>query len=64
MQGNALIHFMKYYIGFDKLNSQTSIAEQECVGKYAQNSLTCLEIGVFEGVNTLIIANAMNNNGK
>ncbi|MBX2931852.1 MAG: class I SAM-dependent methyltransferase [Chitinophagaceae bacterium] len=59
MQGNALIHLMKYYLGFDKPNSQTSIAEQECIKKYAQNSAVCLEIGVFEGVNTLIIANSM-----
>lgn len=63
MKGNALIHLIKYYVGLDKPATQTTIAEQECVKKYAQNTKSCLEIGVFEGVNTVIIAKAMSAHG-
>lgn len=60
MTGNAIFHFIKYFIGIDKPESQTTLAEQNCIKKYALNSNRALEIGVFEGVNTKNIAETIN----
>ena len=64
MKGNALIHYIRYRMGFDKPDTQTTERERQAIRKYAQDAKSCVEIGVFEGVNTITIAEAMNANGK
>jgi predicted O-methyltransferase YrrM len=63
MLGNAFLHFIKYNIGLEKPYSQTTIAEQLTIAKYAKGAKNAVEIGVFEGVNTVIIGNALASNG-
>lgn len=63
MTGRALLHYIKYLLGIDTPDSQTSLKEREVIKKYAANSNTCAEIGVFEGLNTTAIAKAMKPDG-
>ena len=63
MIGNALIHYLKYQIGLDKPDTQTTINERNAISEYAKNAKCCVEIGVFEGVNTIMIAEAMDSTG-
>ena len=56
MIGNAIKHFVMCILGFEKPHSQTTHAEPECIKKFAQYSKIAIEIGVYEGVNTTIIA--------
>jgi predicted O-methyltransferase YrrM len=64
MKGNALIHFIKCLLGFDRPDTQTTKREQQAISKYAQHAKAGVEIGVFEGVNTITIAAAMHAGGK
>ena len=56
MRGNALIHFVSCYLGFGKPHSQTTENEKKAISKYAANCKCAVEIGVYEGVNTINIA--------
>ncbi|MBL7703049.1 MAG: class I SAM-dependent methyltransferase [Ferruginibacter sp.] len=64
MKGNALIHYVKYFLGMDKPETQTTAKERGAIKKYAAGSRHAVEIGVFEGVNTVTIAAAMHPEGK
>lgn len=64
MRGNAIKHFLKTYLGLEAPHSQTTIAEQLALAKYAKESKVAVEIGVYEGVNTVIISNVISANGK
>ena len=64
MKGNALMHYVKCFLGMDKPETQTTTEERKAIGKYAANALLAVEIGVFEGVNTVTIAQAMHPQGK
>jgi len=55
----ALIHLSKYFLGLDNAQTQTTVAERECIRKYAQGKKRCVEIAVFEGVTTGTIASAL-----
>jgi predicted O-methyltransferase YrrM len=59
MRGNAVLHFIKCNIGLEQPNSQTTKAEQAAIAKYAKGAKKAVEIGVFEGVNTVIISKAL-----
>lgn len=63
MIGNAVIHCIKCFLGFDQPNSQTTKNEQLAIAKYAKGATSSVEIGVFEGVNTAIIAKEIASNG-
>jgi predicted O-methyltransferase YrrM len=63
MIGNALIHFIKFTFGFEQPFSQTTKSEQLAIAKYAKGAKNAVEIGVFEGVNTVIIGKALARNG-
>lgn len=54
--GNALFHFIKVYLGIETPHSQTTDKEKELIIKYCTNKNIAVEIGVYEGVNTLNIA--------
>lgn len=64
MKGNAAIHYLKYQMGLEKPQTQTTEKERLAISKYASDALLGVEIGVFEGVNTIAISNAMPPNGK
>lgn len=63
MTGNAIVHYIKYLLNLDKPDSQTSVNEREVIKKYAANCKSCVEIGVYEGLNTTAIANVMDPKG-
>ncbi len=60
MRGNALVHFISCYLGIDKPHSQTTENEKKAISKYAAGSKCAVEIGVYEGVNTVNIAGTIN----
>src|ERR1700709_1542397 len=64
MLGGNLLHFIKTLLQLDKPITQTSAAEQELLKKYTKNKLKAVEIGVFEGVNTALLAKSLHEKGK
>lgn len=64
MRGNAVLHFIKFKLGLDRPHSQTTTAEQGAIRRYANGAINAIEIGVYEGVNTVLIANQLGKNGK
>lgn len=61
---SAFLHYLRCKFGIDSPNTQTSTRERETIKKYAQGAGTAVEIGVFEGVNTVTIASSISNSGK
>lgn len=61
--GSHLMHFMKVAIGIDAPSTQTTRAEQAIITYYCTNKEKAVEIGVFEGLNTSIIAKALKPSG-
>lgn len=64
MRGNAVIHYIKYRLGLDQQATQTTENERNLLSHYAKAAGVAVEIGVFEGKNTITIASAMASNGK
>lgn len=62
--GKEFIHFIKFLIGIEVPKTQTTPNEQAAIEKYSANINSAVEIGVFEGFNTLNIARSMSNSGK
>jgi hypothetical protein len=56
MKGNAIFHYIRYLFGFDKANTQTTLAERKIMLHYVAMSELIIEIGVFEGFNTMEFA--------
>lgn len=61
--GKNLLGFIAYLFYMRKPGSQTTQSERNLIAKYAENKSMAVEIGVFEGVNTRIIAKAMHPKG-
>lgn len=61
---SALLHMVRYKLGIDKPNTQTTAVERNTIQKYASGAATAVEIGVFEGVNTVTIAGSLSGQGK
>lgn len=59
MLGSAALHCGKYFLGLEEAETQTTDAERRLLAKYAARSKRGLEIGVFEGVTTRILAESM-----
>ncbi|HEY4109838.1 class I SAM-dependent methyltransferase [Puia sp.] len=64
MKGNAVLHYIRVVFGLDKPETQTTPREREALHRFASGAKTAIEIGVFEGVNTVIISQSMGSNGK
>lgn len=62
--GKSFLHFIRFWCGIDKPHSQTTDAERECLFRHAQLRKRLVEIGVFEGLTTAVIANAMSPSGE
>lgn len=54
--GAAAVHYFCYRLGLDAPNTQLSAAERALLGKLAAGKTSVLEIGVFEGASTRILA--------
>jgi predicted O-methyltransferase YrrM len=63
MTGKALIHAVRYFLGLDDAATQTSAAERAAIARFAAGRRTALEIGVFEGVTTALIAKQLTPDG-
>jgi predicted O-methyltransferase YrrM len=57
------IHAIRCLIGLDKPYTQTTGAERNCLATYAAGRHRLVEIGVYEGVSTNILAGAMSPTG-
>lgn len=60
---NTLFHYISVLLKFSSANTQTTIAEQNAIRKWSVNASVAVEIGVFEGVNTCIIAKSIADDG-
>jgi predicted O-methyltransferase YrrM len=62
--GDSVAHMLRYFAGLDPARTQLSAAERECLKKYATNKTRVVEIGVFEGVGTRLLATAVADGGQ
>lgn len=53
--GQALAHTVRYLLGWDEAATQTTEAERAAIAKYARDGRVAVEIGVYEGVSTVVI---------
>jgi predicted O-methyltransferase YrrM len=64
MKGQSFFHYLGVLFGVSQPETQTTPREREALAKYASGASTVVEIGVFEGVNTVILSKAMSKDGK
>src|SRR6267143_3081666 len=62
--GRSVTHLLRYYAGLDPADTQTTAAERECLTRYASGRARLVEIGVFEGVGTRVLAGAIARGGE
>jgi predicted O-methyltransferase YrrM len=59
MLGRTLWHTMRHAIGVEDAHTQTSSAERERLAQHASGKRCAVEIGVFEGATTAMLARAI-----
>ena len=64
MKGRSFLHLLRFIFKLDLPDTQTTPQERTALAKYAAGAGLAVEIGVFEGVNTVIISKALANGGK
>ncbi|WP_263792004.1 class I SAM-dependent methyltransferase [Salinibacter sp.] len=62
-RGQAAIHSLRFLLSLDEANTQTTRKEREAIARYAQGRERAVEIGVYEGVNTRVIAESIRKDG-
>lgn len=60
--GKSIFHTIRYFLGFDSADTQTTHAERECLADFASGKQKLVEIGVYEGATTKLLANQMADN--
>lgn len=60
----AAAHTLCCFLGVSSANTQTSEAERDAIRRYANGKRRSIEIGVFEGASTRLIAECMHPDGK
>lgn len=60
---NTLFHTLYYFLDIDDASTQTTSNEREKLWEYAQGAQRAVEIGVAEGANTRLIAEALSEGG-
>ena len=55
----VMTHFLLWHLGLAKAETQTSVAERECLARHAAGKKRLVEIGVWHGVGTCILRKAM-----
>jgi predicted O-methyltransferase YrrM len=63
LTGQAALHTARYLLGLDRAATQTSAAERETIARFARGRRQALEIGVFEGATTALIAKEIATDG-
>lgn len=58
------IRYLKVLLNMNGPDTQTSKSEQAAIKKYCTNKAKAIEIGVFEGYNTALIAESLQPTGK
>lgn len=64
MTGNNFLHLVKIFFYLSSPRTQTSEKERNLISKYAIDKEIAIEIGVYEGVNTVTIAKALKSGGR
>jgi predicted O-methyltransferase YrrM len=64
MKGQAFFHLLRFIFGLDRPHTQTTARERETLEKYASGAGAAIEIGVYEGINTVVISTALAKDGK
>jgi predicted O-methyltransferase YrrM len=64
MSGKTLIHALKCLMGAEDADTQTSEKEQMTLSQLAKDKMKVLEIGVFEGHSTKLLAESMSPSGE
>ena len=59
MLGNTAFHWALYFLCLSSADTQTTEPERRLLAHYARTSSSLLEIGVYEGFTTRVIAQAM-----
>ena len=63
MRGNMLLHWILYKIGLSKARTQTSLEERKVLKRLATGRTSIVELGVFEGVTSRVMRQAMSPSG-
>lgn len=59
MRGGQFLHWIKYHAGLEAAVTQTTDAERAAIRSHAIGCRGLVEIGVFEGVTSLVLRQAM-----
>lgn len=62
--GKTFFHWLMCWLGLHQPHTQTTEAERQAIAKYAKGKRLAVEIGVFEGRTTAVIASCITENGK
>jgi hypothetical protein len=61
--GKSFLHLIRYLLGLDSAQSQTTVAEREALTRHGAGRRCVAEIGVFEGLTSGLLARAMSAGG-
>ena len=61
--GAAFLHYVLYRVGLHRPESQTTEKERQVIADFAASKLHAVEIGVFEGLTTRLIAEKLADDG-
>lgn len=56
-------HYFLYRLGIKNAETQTSLAERDCLAEFVRSKDRVVEIGVWHGVTTCVLRNAMGSSG-
>lgn len=59
----TLFHALKFFLRIEEPGTQLTLGEIALIKKYAQDKPRCVEIGVYEGATTAVIAKSMERSG-
>ncbi len=57
--GGAFTHCVRYFLGLDAADTQTTVAERACLARYTEGKRRLVELGVYEGVSTRLLLDCM-----
>jgi len=63
MRGGQFLHWIRYHLGLDPAFTQTTGAERAAIAAHARGCRGIVELGVFEGVTSLVLRQAMDPSG-